>query len=157
MKMKVIYFLGLSLMASMLMAQETISFESSEGFSLDNLHNQNGWEVTEGLDGILTNQIITDEEASDGIYSFKNAYEPDYDFQWLPIFGAAKSFTEALSFEEFSISYDIMVTQKLGADFEFTAYGINDVEEFNPIAGLGMENRGMIYIISSIDYNFEYI
>lgn len=140
-----------------MMAQETISFETNEGYTTGSLHNQNGWEVTEGSDGVLSNQILTNEAASDGEISFKNAHEPDFDFQWLPIFGAAKSFETPLDYDGFSISYDIMVTQQLGADFEFTTFGISESEEFFPIAGLGMENRGLIYIISSIDYDFEYI
>lgn len=155
--MKKIYFLGLSVLTSMLMAQETISFEASEGYTSGTLHGQNGWEVTEGSDGILVNQVITDEMANDGVYSFKNAHEPDFDFQWLPIFGAAKSFDAPLAFDGFSISYDILVTQRMGADFEFTAFGINDIEEFNPVAGIGIENRGEVYIIKNTDYEFEYI
>lgn len=54
-------------------SQQTISFEENEGFSLGNLNNQNDWEVTEGSDGVLTNQVISNEHASDGSYSFKNA------------------------------------------------------------------------------------
>jgi len=73
-------------------AQQTISFEESEGYSLGTIHNQNDWEVTEGSDGILTNQVISDEQAQDGVFSFKNAYEPDYDFQWLPIFWCRQNF-----------------------------------------------------------------
>lgn len=144
-------------MAGMVLSQETIGFEAGEGFTLGTLHGQDGWEVTEGSDGILTHQVISDEQASEGVYSFKNGHEGDYDFQWLPIFGAAKSFDEAIPFDGFSISYDILVTQHQGADFEFTAFGINDAEEFNPVAGLGIENRGLVYIIKNIDYEYEYI
>lgn len=40
--MKKIYTLGLLLFASSIFAQETISFEESEGYTLGNIQNQNG-------------------------------------------------------------------------------------------------------------------
>lgn len=137
--------------------QETISFEASEDFELGNLNAQNGWEVTDDSEGnFLENQVVTDAEASDGTYSFKNAYEPDYNFQWLPIFGAAKNFDSPKSYEDFTFSYDVMVTDTLGADFEMTLFGINADEEFVPVAGIAMENRGMIYVIKDINYGSDY-
>ena len=73
-------------------AQETISFVAYEGFTLGTLNEQNGWEVTEGRNGFLTNQIVTDENASHGTYSFKNGDQSEYDPQWMVIFGGSKAF-----------------------------------------------------------------
>ncbi|MDQ7916802.1 T9SS type A sorting domain-containing protein [Mesonia sp. MT50] len=154
--MKKISLLLLLTLSFSVFAQENISFEESEGFTLGNINTQNDWEVTEGSDGILTNQVISDEQAQDGVFSFKNAYEPDYDFQWLPIFGAAKALDNPLSYENLTISYDILVTEQLGADFEFTAYAVNN-EEFTPVMGIGVENQGQFYAIVSEDYDFAYI
>lgn len=92
----------------------------------------------------------------DGVYSFKNAYEPDFDFQWLSIFGAAKAFDTPLTYENLTISYNILVTEQLGADYEFTAYAIEN-EEFTPVLGVGVENQGQFYVIVSEDYDFAYI
>lgn len=52
-------------------SQQTISFETSEGYALGDLNGQNGWTVTESSDGFITNQVITDEKSKDGNYSFK--------------------------------------------------------------------------------------
>lgn len=156
--MKKIYLFAFTFIGSLLWAQVHISFEQNEGYTLGNLHNQNGWEVTESSDGLVENQVISDEYASEGSFSFKNGNEPDYDFQWFPIFGGAFEFESPISSEvEFSISYDVRVTGQNGADFEFTLYGINEeFQYFEPIAGVGIENRGFIYVIKADDYDFDY-
>jgi len=153
--MKKIYSFVFAAITSVTFAQQTISFESQEGFITGTIHNQNGWEVTEGSDGVLQNQVITNEFASDGTFSFKNAYEPEFDFQWFPIFGTAKVFDEPSDYTNFSISYDIYVTEQLGSDFEFTAFSVNDDNIFIPVAGVGIENQGQIYVIVDADYGFE--
>jgi hypothetical protein len=155
--MKKFYVVGLALASSLVMSQEVISFETGEGFTLGTLHNQKGWTVTEGIDGYLENQIITDTEASDENYSFMNGDEPEYDFQWFPMFGAAKEYDSPFSNENFIISYDVMVTEKMGADFEFTLFSKDEVNDYYPIAGVGMEYQGNMYVISSIDYDYEMI
>lgn len=154
--MKYLYSVFLLFAIVSMQAQIEISFEQNEGFVLGSIHEQNTWEATEASDGIVENQIISNEKASDGTYSFKNGYESNYDFQWFPIFGAVKAFDTPMNYEDFDISYDILVTDKLGADFEFVAYTIID-DEFVPVAGVGIENRGGIYIIKDEDYNFEMI
>ncbi|WP_068596334.1 T9SS type A sorting domain-containing protein [Vaginella massiliensis] len=156
--MKNIFTLLLSFATFGAFAQEIISFEASEGYTLGTIHNQNGWEVTESADGLITNQIITNEQAKDGIYSFKNGHQDEYEPQWLPIFGVHKAFAQPMDYKTFSISYDIFVTEKLGSDFEFTTYGINpESEEFSPIIGLGVENRGLLYYIKNENYQAQYI
>lgn len=154
--MNKLYILAASLLSSLTFAQQTISFEASEGFTLGTIHEQNGWEVTEGSDGFVTNQIITDETASEGTFSFKNANEPSFGDQFFPIFGAVKTFDTPADFNNFTISYDVKANMKLGADFEFTLYAIDAEEEFVPVAGIGIENRGFIYMIKDINYGFEY-
>lgn len=156
--MKKFYVLGLSLSASFVLSQEVISFEAEEGYELGTIHNQQGWTVTEGIDGLLENQIITDELATEeNSFSFKNAHETDFDYQWFPIFGASKMFNESYKTEGFSITYDVMVTELMGADFEFTIYYQDEVEDFYPIGGVGMEYQGGLYVINSLDYDYETI
>jgi len=154
--MKNIYTALIALITSFTFAQEMISFESAEGYQLGTLNAQNGWEITEGSDGFLLNQVVSSEKASQGSYSFKNSYEPDFDFQWLPIFGASKTFAEPADYTEFTISYDIMVTDTLGSDFEFTLFAIDENDEYAPVAGVGIENRGMVYLIKDVNYGIEY-
>ncbi len=152
--MKHFYSIFLLFAAVSLTAQTAISFEEDEGYEIGNLHNQNGWEVTEGSDGIIENQMVTNEMASDGFLSFKNAYEPDFDFQLFPIFGAAMDFDTPKDYTDFNISYDVLVTDTMGADFEFVAYTVTD-DIFVPVAGVGMEFQGGIYIIKDEDYGFQ--
>lgn len=154
--MKAEFTILLSAICAVTFAQENISFEASEGFNTGTLHNQNGWEVTEGSDDVLENQIISDEQASDGDFSFKNASEDAFDFQWLPIFGAALTFENPIDYNHFTISYDIMPTEQQGADFEFAIFAINEEDEFTPVGGVGVENRGYFYFITDEDYGFEY-
>jgi len=154
--MKKSYFLFLAFASSLTFAQSVISFESSEGYQLGTLHQQNGWEVTEGSDGFIQNQTITNAMSSEGSYAFKNAYEPSFDFQWFPIFGGSKVFAIPVDYSNFTISYDVLATEKLGSDFEFTLFAINQNEEYVPVAGVGIENRGMIYLIKDENYDFDY-
>ncbi|QNK77253.1 T9SS type A sorting domain-containing protein [Winogradskyella sp. PAMC22761] len=139
-------------------SQETISFETSESYTLGTLNNQNGWEVTEDSDGaFLQNQVVSNEQSSDGAYAFKNSYESGFEPQWLPIFGAVKSFDTPKSFEDFTFSYDVMVTESNGADFEMTLFGIDADDNFVPVAGIAMEYQGLIYTIDNINYSAFYI
>ncbi len=154
--MNKLYTLAAAFLTTLAFAQQNISFEASEGFTLGTIHNQNGWQVTEGSDGFITNQIITDETASQGTFSFKNADEPSFSDQFFPIFGAVKTFDTPADFNNFTVSYDVKANMKLGSDWEFTLYAINAEEEFVPVAGIGIENRGFIYMIKDINYGFEY-
>lgn len=154
--MKNIYSLVLAAVSTAAFAQQSISFETSEGYQLGTIHQQNNWEVTEGADGFLLNQVISNEKASTGTFSFKNAYEPSFGDQWMPIFGASKTFAAPLDYTDFTVSYDVLATEKNGADFEFVVFAINADEEYVPVAGVGIENRGMIYVIKNADYGFDY-
>jgi len=154
--MKKIYVLLLTFASTLTFAQQTISFETAEGYSAGTLHQQNGWEVTEGSDGFITNQVVTNEKASEGIYSFKNAFEPTFDFQFFPIFGASKVFEIPANYQNFTFSYDVLATEKLGSDFEFTLFAVNANDEYVPVAGVGIENRGFIYLIKDENYGFDY-
>jgi len=155
--MKKNYFLLLAIVSvNALFAQQNISFETSEGYTLGSLNEQNGWEVTLGSDGFLSNQVVSDEKASEGSFSFKNAFEPTFDDQWFPIFGGSKIFDTPIDYANFTISYDVLATAKLGSDFEFILFAINENEEFTPVAGVGIENRGMIYLTKDENYDFDY-
>lgn len=155
--MKKIYFASLTLATSFVLSQQTISFESNEGFEVGSIHHQNGWTVTEGSDGLITNQSITNETASNGNFSFKNSHEHDFNSQWFPIFGAALEFEQEYSNENFSISYDIKLTELMGADFEFTLFSKDEWDEYYPVAAVGMEYQGNMYIINNIDYDYDMV
>ena len=151
--MKKIYFIAATLVCTTIAAQQTISFESAEGYTLGDINTQNGWTVTESSDGPLTNQIVTDEVAKNGTHSFKNAHVPQYSDQWFPIFGAEKTITPASDFHNTTISYDFYSPTQLGADFEFALYSINQAtQEYDIVLALGFENRGFIYIYPELNF-----
>lgn len=152
--MKNNYLLIAALCSSFAFAQQTISFESAEGYILGDINGQNGWTVTESGDGLLTNQIITSEQASTGSYAFKNAHLEGTGPQWLPIIGAEKTFTTPLDYTAATISYDFRAPEQLGSDFEFAVYGINEVEEtFDVLTAVGFENQGMIYLYTAPNFD----
>ncbi len=156
--MKKIYTLLFIASTTITQAQQAYSFETSEGFVLGNLNQQNNWEVSKDGDGkIINNQIVTNELASDGTNSFKNGNQADYKEQWFPIMGASKAFDTPIDYKKFTITFDAYVTKRNGADFEFTLYTVNtETDEFYPVAGFGMENRGYLYITKDINYGFDY-
>ena len=156
--MKKIYTLLFIASTTIIQAQQAYSFETSEGFVLGNLNQQNNWEVSKDGDGkIINNQIVTNELASDGTNSFKNGNQADYKEQWFPIMGATKVFDTPIDYKNFTITFDAYVTKRNGADFEFTLYTVNtETDEFYPVAGFGMENRGYLYITKDINYGFDY-
>lgn len=154
--MKKIYILAMALASSSTFAQQNISFETSESYQLGTIHGQNSWEVTEGSNGFITNQVISNEQASEGSFSFKNGDEPTFNPQWFPIFGASTTFATPLDHTNLTVSYDVMATALLGADFEFILFAIDANEEFVPVAGVGIENRGYIYLTKDVNYGFDY-
>ena len=54
------------LVSTLSFAQEVISFETAEGFSVGNIDGQNGWFTTSSVSGNITNEVISDELATDG-------------------------------------------------------------------------------------------
>lgn len=152
--MKKLYtFITLFIVAAVpAISQQVISFEESEGFELGNISGQNNWEVTEGNNGFIQNQIISDELVSHGEWAFKNTHESDFDEQWLPIFGAVKVFDTPYPYQNFTISYDVLVTNTMGSDFEFVIYSVNENDEFVPVAGSGVEYTGGFYFINNDFY-----
>ena len=156
--MKKIYFIAATLVCTTIAAQQTITFESAEGYTLGDINTQNGWTVTESSDGPLTNQIVTDEVAKNGTHSFKNAHVPQYSDQWFPIFGAEKTITPASDFHNTTICYDFYSPSQLGSDFEFALYSINQAtQEYDIVLAVGFENRGFIYIYPELNFGgFSY-
>lgn len=70
--MKNKYLLILSLVSSFAFAQQTISFEPSEGYTAGDINGQNGWEVTLNNDEApINNQTISTEKAFEGTQSLK--------------------------------------------------------------------------------------
>lgn len=156
--MKNLYFIVVTLFCTSISAQNLISFEASEGYTLGNINGQNGWTVTETSDGPLTNQTVSNEFANTGTFSFKNSYVAGYGEQFFPIFGIEKSFATPLDYKNTTISYDFYATEQNGSDFEFALYSVNQEEQvFDVLLAVGFENRGLIYVFNELNFSgFNY-
>ena len=154
--MKNLYFLAAALFCSTISAQSKISFETSEGYQLGSINGQNSWQITDDGEGnFVENQVVSAEKFSAGIYSFKNGYTDAYGGQMFPIIGAQKSFDQPLDYNDTTISFDVLVTETDGSNFEMAAYGISADEEYYPIFDLAFDYSGTLHVITSIDYDME--
>lgn len=152
--MKKIYIIATLSVASLAFSQNSISFEAAEGYALGDINEQKGWTVSEKSDGFIKKQVITNELASQGSFSFKNAYESDFGEQFMPIIGAEKSFASPLDYKDTTISYDFLANMQGKSDFEFAVYAIDkENQAFDTLFALGFDNRGYIYLFPK--KNFE--
>lgn len=89
-------------------AQQTVSFESAEGYTLGNINTQNGWASTgDGAGGFVQNQIITDELSSVGTNSFKITVESAFGGQPNPVVGGFYTYPTAVPYADAVISADL--------------------------------------------------
>ena len=154
--MKNKYFLLLSLISSFAFAQQTISFESSEGFNLGNVNGQNGWEVTlNSNDEPINNQVISAEQASQGTQSLKISVDETEDFGIFPIFGAAALVNRPYDFEHTTVEFDIFITELDGSNFEFGTFGIVETDEYMPISIFSFNYTGNLEVVKNEDYDYE--
>ncbi|PZD77702.1 T9SS type A sorting domain-containing protein [Mesonia sp. K7] len=103
-------------------AQTNISFEASEGYTLGNIHNQDGWVVVgDGSGGVVQNQLVSDEEASDGTFSFKISRESAFPQQSSFIVGALKTLSTTISNTASVMEFDMFINFAAGADGVNTA------------------------------------
>lgn len=116
-------------------AQQTISFETSEGYSVGDLNGQDGWAVTGcGADCFVENQVITSEQASDGTQSLKISQDPDFGTQSGNVFGGFYNLASAVPIADLVISYDVRANLLGTSDFRFGAVGgttFNFIVDFN--------------------------
>lgn len=154
--MKNKYFLMLSLFSSLAFAQQTISFEASEGYTVGNINGQNGWEVTlNNDDESINNQNVSGEMASEGLQSLKISVDEAEDFGWFPIFGAATMFDRTYDYTKTTVEYDVYITELDGSTFEFGTFGIANTDEFMPVAIYSFNYTGNLEVVNSEDYDYE--
>ena len=154
--MKNLYVLAAALFCSSVYAQNQISFETSEGYQLGSINGQNSWQITDDGEGnFVENQLVSNEKSTSGIYSFKNGYTDAYGAQMFPIIGAQKEFDQPVDFNESTISFDVLVTETDGSNFEMAAYGINADDEYVPVFDLAFDYSGTLKVVSSVDYDMD--
>lgn len=154
--MKNLYFLAAALLCTTVSAQNQISFETSEGYQLGDIRDQNSWTVTDAGDGnFIQNQVVSSDRATVGTNSFKNAYEAQFNPTPFPIIGAQKAFSSPLGFADATVSFDVYITAADESNFEMAGYGIAQSQEFVPVFDLAFDYSGSLYVITNIDYDLE--
>ena len=153
--MKKLYLLTLGLTSLFYSAQTIISFENAENYSLGDVNNQNGWEVTtNSSNGFIKNQVITNEMATSGTNSLKIDVDPAEDAAWFPMFGAAKHLETAIPYQNLTLELDVNMSQLDGSTFEFGAFGITD-DEYLPVVFYSFNHLGKLEVVNSVDYDYE--
>lgn len=108
---------------------QTISFESGENFTLGDIHSQNGWTTTGCGEGCnIENQVITDDDASDGTFSFKLTTESAFPGQQNPVVGGFYAFTSPVTRVGTSISFDFKVADDFDGDGNDYRFGVSGVD-----------------------------
>lgn len=128
-----------------LYAQTPISFESSEGFVLGDVHGQNSWTVTNAGSGVfIANQEISSAKASHGTQSLKIAEDPTYATQQELLMGAFYDFPTALNSTHYSVSADINFDFVTGVDESAFSFSLGGSTGF--LAQFLFEYSGEIYV-----------
>lgn len=88
----------------------TVSFETSEGYTLGSIHNQENWTATgDGQGNFLQGQVVSDDRASDGDFSFKITQEDAFGPQDL-VMGGFYAFDDFVDANDVTISFDVYIT-----------------------------------------------
>ena len=109
-----------------LFSQQLISFEPLEGYVTGDLNGQVGWTTTAiGPGTFVTNQVVSNDVATDGVKSLKIVKETAFPGQQNPVVGGFKSLGETIAHNDFTISFDIRLTEQgnNASAFEFQTVG----------------------------------
>lgn len=127
--MKKYYSIAFLLSSLCIFAQQAISFEPIEGFNVGDVNGQAGWisTPTGGVPENVTHQTISLDKASDGSRSLRIVKENTYGTQAEPIIGGFYNLSAPLAYNNFSVSFDINMSQLNGSDFGFQA--VNNIDD----------------------------
>ncbi|MCT2564259.1 T9SS type A sorting domain-containing protein [Chryseobacterium herbae] len=109
--------------------QQMISFENLDGFYTGDIHGQGTWISTPTGDvpPNVLNQLICTDNATDGMNSLKIVKENTYGTQSVPIIGAFDNLPVLLAYDNFTVSFDINMSQLNGSIFSFQ--GLSSADE----------------------------
>ncbi|AZA50011.1 T9SS C-terminal target domain-containing protein [Chryseobacterium carnipullorum] len=147
--MKKIYIIAICLLSTVSLAQQIISFESLDGFYTGDIHTQGTWISTPTGDvpPYILNQTICTENATDGMNSLKIVKENTYGTQSIPIIGAFDNLPMMLPYDNFTVSFDINMSQLNGSIFSFQ--GLSSAEE-KYVVRLDFDNTGNVKVLRMI-------
>lgn len=125
--MKKVLFSMLVGVSQLAFSQQLISFEESEGYTTANIDTQQGWRTTAigvGSPNVLS-QTVSTEQFVGGSRSLKITKEAALPVQNNPVVGAFKPIGSSLAYNNFTISFDIRITEKASAAslYEFQTIG----------------------------------
>ncbi|MCD0478084.1 T9SS type A sorting domain-containing protein [Chryseobacterium sp. LC2016-29] len=125
--MKKVLFSMLVGVSQLAFSQQLISFEESEGYTTANIDTQQGWRTTAigvGSPNVLS-QTVSTEQFVGGSRSLKITKEAVLPVQNNPVVGAFKPIGSSLAYNNFTISFDIRITEKASAAslYEFQTIG----------------------------------
>lgn len=109
-------------------SQQTISFESAEGYTLGDINAQNGWISTPtGETTNIENQLVTNEQASDGSNSLKLVQEIAFPVQSSPVVGAFYNYATAVPETSATFSADMYIDTFNSTDTSNYIFGLVNV------------------------------
>ncbi|MEM5565962.1 T9SS type A sorting domain-containing protein [Psychroserpens sp. AS72] len=127
-------------------AQETISFEAP-AYTLGDVYAQNGWTTTgDGAGGFITNQVISDELATDGTASLKIVQETAFGGQTSAIVGAFYNYGTPVAQDGSIFSADINISQQDANSSNFI-FGMVNLTAGSFITWLEFDFGGNIFVL----------
>lgn len=125
--MKKVLFSVLLAISQFAFSQQLISFEASEGYNAANIDGQQGWITTSTGAGQpnVANQTVSTEQYVSGVRSLKITKEAAFTGQQNPIVGAFKQLSSYLPHNNFTLSFDIRITEQAASAsaYEFQTVG----------------------------------
>lgn len=148
--MKKNYLFAFCLLSSFYFAQQqTVSFETLDGFYTGDINGQGTWISTPTGDfpANVLNQAVSADDASDGFHSLRIVKENTYGTQSVPIIGAFDNLPVMLSYNNFTVSFDMKMSQLNGSIFSFQGVSSAD-EKF--VVRLDFDHTGTIKVLKMI-------
>lgn len=146
--MKKIYSIAACLFSIVSFAQQIVSFENSDGFYAGDIQGQGTWISTPTGDEPpnVLHQVICTDNATHGSNSLKIVKENTYGTQSIPIIGAFDNLPVLLSHNNFTVSFDMNMSQLQGSIFSFQALRSAD-EKY--VVRLDFDNSGVVKVLKN--------
>ncbi|KXH84461.1 T9SS type A sorting domain-containing protein [Chryseobacterium kwangjuense] len=147
--MKKNYLFACCLLSAFSFAQQMVSFETLDGFYTGDINGQGTWISTPTGDfpANVLNQTVCADDASDGMYSLRIVKENTYGTQSVPIIGAFDNLPVMLPHNNFTVSFDMKMSQLNGSIFSFQGLSSAD-EKF--VVRLDFDSSGTIKVLKMV-------
>lgn len=149
--MKKLYIIAISLFSTLSFAQQTISFETSEGFAAGNINGQQGWisTATGGTPPNITSQIVSSELATQGSNSLKIAVDPEFGPQQNPVMGGFYTFPTALTYNNFTLSFDVRLSEQTANSSDFVFRTVSTTGTSSIVTYINFSYNGKIMLVNA--------